>query len=270
MPGSLRRAGHAAQRDHAAAVPFDRRQAVRLGPAAIAVHDDRDVARHGGASADAPIAVGQRAGVMPAGTIRSRRSASAESSSFISHAQNAQRAATDPRTERGKHAKRKRRPRQHAPRLHLGHERRCPRSHFHDLFFFCRDERVDLFDVTCRSASAAISCMRLLSSSVISCVLLLGLELVVRFVAHVANRDLAVFGLLLDDFGQIFATLFVERRNDKPDRAAVDVGREAEVALLDRLADIADTTPLSNAVITQRTRVGRRDAGHLFERTGWP
>jgi hypothetical protein len=60
--------------------------------------------------------------------------------------------------------------------------------------------------------------------------------------------DLAVFRFLVHDLDEVFAPLFVERRNREPDVRAVDVGREAEVAGLDRLADRADGER-SNAVI---------------------
>ena len=42
-PGAL--LGGAAHAGHAAAMPFDPRQALPLGPAAVAVHDDGDVPR---------------------------------------------------------------------------------------------------------------------------------------------------------------------------------------------------------------------------------
>ena len=97
-----------------------------------------------------------------------------------------------------------------APALRQQHQ--CPRSHFHDLFFFGDNERVDLLDVLIGQPL-----QRLLHSLVVVFGdvgrFQLTLQLVVRPVPHVANGDPAVLRLLLDQFRELFTPLFVERRN---------------------------------------------------------
>jgi len=107
-------------------------------------------------------------------------------------------------------------------------------------------------DFDAENASAALSSDELL-------------EMAHHVASHVADRDAALFGPVLDDLHQLSAALAGELGKHKADDGAVVVGGDAEVAALDRPLDGLDRR-LVVRVDHEDTGFGDAEAGDLLDR----
>ena len=116
-------------------------------------------------------------------------------------AQNSQRANSCERSYRRENRKRANAAGKRAARFDLGHEDQLfkQRLYLHDLFFFGSDQLIDLFDEAIgRFLKLVLHALVVVLGDVV--IFELRAQIVVDFMAHVADGDLAVFALLLTIF----------------------------------------------------------------------